>query len=220
MLTRDPALFRTPGVTPVVASQVHRALGDRVVVLDDFQANPDLGLSSSGTLVSYDVANLVEGKLDDADSVFTASVSDPMNGMTQSDNDADAARGVVFDWNVGDNVSFEIGVPAAEPPRMLLLVRLLPGSGDLLDDLLSETRHLLHDTAQTALVGDLLDLDEVYHLLDHPAERRRIGDHHLRTRTAQAEPLENAARVLDLADLATLLTNAKERVHVEPPSPP
>jgi hypothetical protein len=114
VLTRDPVLFRTPGVTPIIASQVRRADGDRVFVIEDYQSNPTLDLSSSGTQVSYDVANLVEDKLDDNDLVFTPSLDDAMNGMTQSEGDSLAARGAVFEWDVGDDLSYEVDIVASE----------------------------------------------------------------------------------------------------------
>jgi hypothetical protein len=69
------------------------------------------------------------------------------------------------------------------------------------------------------LVSDLFDLDEVKHLLDHPTKRGRVRDNDLRARTAEAEPMDHAARVLNLTDRAAALTDSKKRLHGVPPSP-
>ena len=55
-------------------------------------------MSSSGGTVTYTVSNLTEGRLDDNNSSFSWTPSDPFNGATQSSS-SDDSRGVVFDWN-------------------------------------------------------------------------------------------------------------------------
>jgi hypothetical protein len=114
LFSRNPAVFRPESVTGAIVSQAKRADGDRVFVIDDFQANPDFALSSSGTTVAYDVSNFGEGPLDDADGQLAATIADPMNGMTWSDGDANPDRGAIFDWEVGDDVSFEVEIATTE----------------------------------------------------------------------------------------------------------
>jgi hypothetical protein len=66
-------------------------------ILDDFESESALDVSSSGGAVTATVEHLVEGQLNDANSTFTWTESDPMNGMTRA-RDNDITNGVVFDW--------------------------------------------------------------------------------------------------------------------------
>ena len=72
---------------------------DQKTIIDDFQSQPSSTVASSLATVSFNVTNLVEGRLDDADTSFTSLASDPMNGMTRANNGADQHRGIVFDYN-------------------------------------------------------------------------------------------------------------------------
>ena len=111
------------------------------LVIDDFQTNPAPNVSSSGGAVIADVDNLVEGRLDDADSSFTPSASDPMNGMTEG-SALDTTRGVVFGWNGGDrSLVFEVPPP----------VRDVHGYGHLS----FRAAQLTRDVLTTAELGDL-----------------------------------------------------------------
>jgi hypothetical protein len=74
------------------------ATGKRVI--DDYQTGTGTGTSSSGGAVTFDVANVLEDRLDDRDTSFTWLASDPMNGMTYG-GPMDVTRGVVFDWARG-----------------------------------------------------------------------------------------------------------------------
>lgn len=85
--------------------------GSGKVVIDDFQTNTTSALSSSGGAVSFDVDNVTEGRMDDADTAFTASGTDGMNGMTQG-GPGDTTRGVSFGWNNADRVFTEEIPPA------------------------------------------------------------------------------------------------------------
>jgi len=68
-------------------------------MIDDYQSNSADNVSSCGAAVTYDVTNLTEGRLDDNNSNFSWSTSDPMNGMTHASSEgSDDSRGVVFDW--------------------------------------------------------------------------------------------------------------------------
>ncbi|NNF43228.1 MAG: hypothetical protein HKN62_09280 [Phycisphaerales bacterium] len=71
--------------------------GDKFVI-DDFQSQASKTISSSGGVVVFSTPDLSEGDLDDANSSFTASASDVMNGMTVG-GPSDSTRGVVFSWN-------------------------------------------------------------------------------------------------------------------------
>jgi hypothetical protein len=80
-------------------------------VIDDFQTNTSLTLSSSGGAVSADVDNLTEGRLDDPDTAFTYVASQAMNGMTHAsaaDNNP-GTRGCTFGWsNVDRHYNLEV----------------------------------------------------------------------------------------------------------------
>jgi hypothetical protein len=111
--TRPPERFRPDGTEVIIASQLVRADGDHKVVIDDFQSNPELELSSSGGLVTGTVRELVEGVLEDGDGQLTWRADDPMNGMTQSSGDAGPERGIVLQWNEGDDdLVLEFEVPS------------------------------------------------------------------------------------------------------------
>jgi len=81
-------------------------------MIDDYQTQTSTGVSSSGGTVTYSVSNVVEDRLDDNNTTFTWSSSDPMNGMTYG-RSSDTTRGVVFDWN-GSNRYYEWEVISAE----------------------------------------------------------------------------------------------------------
>src|SRR5262249_10253260 len=66
---------------------------------------------------------------------------------------------------------------------------------------------------------DLLDLEEVHHLLDHPPEPGRVGHEHLGAGAPQAEALDDEALAVVPADGARLLADLEERLHWAPPSP-
>lgn len=82
------------------------------IVIDDFQSAPQTTVSSSGGAVSGSVAEVFEGRLDDSDSVFAWTPSDPMNGMTHAGSQDDSA-GVVFQWDGDASLEFEV-IPALE----------------------------------------------------------------------------------------------------------
>jgi hypothetical protein len=83
-------------------------------VIDDYQTQTSTGTSSSGGSVTYSVSNVYEGRLDDANSLFTWSASDPMNGFTYGATTVpDDTRGVVFDWN-GADAYYEWEIIAAQ----------------------------------------------------------------------------------------------------------
>lgn len=72
--------------------------GQGYFAVDDFQSELGSGVASSGGLVTSDVTNLTEDLLDDANSDFTNSGTDAMNGMTLGGT-GDDTRGVVFDFD-------------------------------------------------------------------------------------------------------------------------
>jgi hypothetical protein len=95
-------------------------------VIDDYQTQETVYVSSSGGAVTFDVNNLVEGLLDDDNSKLEWQSSDPMNGMTWVDRDG-FERGVVFDWDSNQGMEFEV-------------------TGDLVD--MSKWDHLMFRAAQ------------------------------------------------------------------------
>ncbi len=83
-------------------------------VIDDYQSAASSMVASSGAAVSFNVADLTEGRLEDNDSAFSTSGTDPMNGMTRaSASGSDDTAGVVFEWDNTDSV-YEFELPAGE----------------------------------------------------------------------------------------------------------
>jgi len=81
-------------------------------VIDDYQSNPALNLSSSGGSVTYDVSNAYEGDLNDNNSSYAWVESDPMNGMTDHSGSGDNQDGVIFDYTVGQQRYMEWEITA------------------------------------------------------------------------------------------------------------
>ena len=73
---------------------------DQKTIIDDFQTQTSTTVASSLATVSFNVTNLTEGRIDDANTSFTWLTSDPMNGMTRADNGQDQHRGIVFDYSI------------------------------------------------------------------------------------------------------------------------
>lgn len=119
-LTRQYESFRPMGVPTgscfVVTHEYYDASQSGTVVIDDYQTQLGANVSSSGGGVTFTVTNLTEGLLNDNNSSFTWTPTDPFNGATQGSNSffpyADTSRGVVFDWS--GNSSYEWAVPVAE----------------------------------------------------------------------------------------------------------
>ncbi len=96
--------FQPPGeptsTCVVLDRQYIEAASSGKRVIDDYQTNPAVTLSSSGGAVLYDVDSLNEGRLDDPNTIFTGIVSEVMNGMTQAGpTDTPGPRGCSFGWN-------------------------------------------------------------------------------------------------------------------------
>ena len=82
-----------------------------IFVIDDYESNPALGTSSSGGPVTFDVSDALEGILDDADTTFSWTPADPMNGMTRA-RPGENVRGVVFAWS--GPAFYELGIVAGQ----------------------------------------------------------------------------------------------------------
>jgi hypothetical protein len=100
-LTRQYEAFHplgAPSANPcvVVDLQFREAAGTGKYVVDDFQTNTSPGLASSGAVVTHDLLNLTEGRLDDGNSDFTNNLGDAFNGFTMGAGN-DTTRGLVFD---------------------------------------------------------------------------------------------------------------------------
>ncbi len=98
----------------VLANVFRTAADAEKLVLDDMQANDDVGVSSSGGAVTTDADGPAEDKLQDGDSNFSYRETDPMNGMTWADDRRDEDRGMVFGWSEGQEASADWEVPSAE----------------------------------------------------------------------------------------------------------
>ena len=77
-------------------------------IIDDFQTGTSTGAASSGATVTFDVTNLNEGRLDDANTNLSWLTSDPFNGMTRANNGADQHRGIVFDYNTNRFIQWDL----------------------------------------------------------------------------------------------------------------
>ncbi len=115
-LTRQYESFRPIGVDGdnpcVVVTHEYRngaVLGN--FIIDDYETQPDSGMSSSGAAVSFNVRNLTEGSLDDNDDNFTWVDTDPFNGATQAQS-PEVSKAVVFDWTHEDGF-YEWEVPVS-----------------------------------------------------------------------------------------------------------
>jgi hypothetical protein len=108
--------FHPSGIASnVVSSNTYKdALALDRFVIDDYQTQAGTGVSSSGGVVTFDVSNLYEGALNDNNTSFTWTATDPMNGMIQASTGDPYAGGVVFDWTVGDDRSYEFEIVAGE----------------------------------------------------------------------------------------------------------
>lgn len=84
----------------------------KTIIIDDYQSQFASGTSSSGASVMFNVDNLTEDRLDDNNSDFTWTASDPFNGATQA-SATDTSRGVVFDWTGLDRF-YEWTIPVGE----------------------------------------------------------------------------------------------------------
>lgn len=112
LFTRPFGEFHPPGIgAQVVVTNEYRSAREGAVVLDDFQANPELELASSGGAVTFDVANAAEVLMKDNDSSFAWTGEQPSNGMTHARHMGDDPRALVFDWSPGDDAYYEQTIP-------------------------------------------------------------------------------------------------------------
>jgi hypothetical protein len=114
-LWRQYETFRPIGVDgdTIVVHEYIEGPRPGVFVVDDFQTETSLSVSSSGGAVSGTVQNRFEGRHDDVDRTFTWSTGDPMNGMSRGRTD-DLSRGTAFDWSPGADRFLEFEVIPSE----------------------------------------------------------------------------------------------------------
>ncbi|MEQ1569958.1 MAG: hypothetical protein ABMA64_30270 [Myxococcota bacterium] len=111
--SRPPERFAPPGVETPVTLQLKRAEGDRTFVIDDFQSEPAVELSSSGGAVATTASGVVQGALNDEDGDLSPSQNEPFNGMTWSESgDTRPERGLVLDWASGTETEIEWDIVA------------------------------------------------------------------------------------------------------------
>jgi hypothetical protein len=111
--------FRPLGVAAgtVVVNELREPPARRSFVVDDYQAQPAPGTSSSGGAVTATVAALAEQREQETNGGFDWTGSEPMNGMTRGRNE-DLGRGVVFEFAQGSPGFYELDVvPAARDFR-------------------------------------------------------------------------------------------------------
>ncbi|MGB0952754.1 MAG: hypothetical protein ACPG31_05995 [Planctomycetota bacterium] len=76
-------------------------------VVDDFQTNAAINLSSSGGAVSGTVANITEGKPRDSNSNYTHSAGDAWNSFIYATNGDDAGA-LIFEYDSDQSLQFEL----------------------------------------------------------------------------------------------------------------
>ncbi len=121
-LTRQYETFRPIGAPTgpcvVVTNEYYDASTTGTVVIDDYQTQTAPNLSSSGGSVAFNVSNVIEGLLNDNNSDFLWTPTDPFNGATQASATGgvytDTSRGVVFDWTGAADKFYEWAVPVGE----------------------------------------------------------------------------------------------------------
>ncbi|HET6584638.1 MAG TPA: hypothetical protein VFG69_14365 [Nannocystaceae bacterium] len=106
--------FHPQGIAAnVVVTNEYRPARAGAVVLDDFQTEESLERSSSGGAVTLDVANAAEILMQDNDSSFAWTGSQPSNGMTHARHSGDDPHAIVFDWSPGADRFYEQEVVAS-----------------------------------------------------------------------------------------------------------
>lgn len=131
--------FHPPtGLDTHVLTTEYRPAPEELFVLDDFETEPSVGLSSAGTSVVYEALNLVEGRFEDVDGKFKWKDEWPMNGMTRSAYSEDSQHGVVFDFEPEAPATFEVRLPKSErdlTDDVALLFRACQGTRHPITDL-------------------------------------------------------------------------------------
>ena len=147
-LWRQWETFRPPsaptGECIVVDLMYEHGANSGPIVIDDFQTNDSVQVSSSGGRIHSDLRDLAEGLLDDPDNDFTHSDTEFMNGMTQA-GPGDIARGLTFSWQTDRVLIFE--TVAAD--------RDWSGHGYLAFRACQQTRHPLTDASTGDVVFDV-----------------------------------------------------------------
>ncbi|MEM7260679.1 MAG: hypothetical protein AAF488_01720 [Planctomycetota bacterium] len=112
-LVRDFDAFHPVGIggNVVVANQWNDP-NEVNLVVEDYQTQTSTTVSSSGAAVAFDVTSVTEGVMDDANSNFSWTPGDAMNGMTQAEFSPDSSRGAVFEWPFGSQRFYEFDLPA------------------------------------------------------------------------------------------------------------
>ena len=147
-LWRQWETFRPPSAPTneciVVDLMYEHGAASGPIVIDDFQTNDSVQVSSSGGRIHSDLRDPVEGLLDDPNDEFTHVDTEFMNGMTQA-GPGDIARGLTFSWQTDRVLIFE--TVAAD--------RDWSGHGYLAFRACQQTRHPLTDASTGDVVFDV-----------------------------------------------------------------
>ncbi len=112
LLTRMYEDFHPWGIAPnvIIANEFKPAETGPDFVIDDFQSEASLSVSSSGGQVSGDVLNLQEVLMRDHDGSFDWTGPQPSNGMTRCRFAGDSSHCAVFDWGAAVSRFYELEV--------------------------------------------------------------------------------------------------------------
>ncbi len=143
----------------IVANEFKDAADSINFVVDDYEANPSLTVSSSGGAVSYDVLHIAETELRDQDDSFSWTGSQPSNGMTRARWGDEHPNGAVFDWTTTAQRFYELEVIAAQrdfTDDTFLSFRAAQGTQhpetDALDDMMSFSVSLRDGSGTTSTI--------------------------------------------------------------------
>lgn len=227
--TRQYETFRPIGVPSEVdlaclqvTTEYHGGADVGDYVIDDYQSGPGTARSSSGGAVTFDVENVVEGRLDDNNDDFTWDETDPFNGATSAaDSDPgteffppvtrdDDSSGVVFDWT-GEDRFYEWSVPSgANDFRRFLYLTLRGAQGTQHPNTVANTGDAtfsltLRDGAGTT---STINIGAYGGGLEKPFDRRGGWHNEMETVRVRLTDFLNNGSTLDLSNITAVRLNA------------
>ncbi|MFT7678573.1 MAG: hypothetical protein ACI8QC_002566 [Planctomycetota bacterium] len=87
-----------PTNTCVVVNLEYRAAAESRLIIDDFQEQPDIAVSSSGGSVSTDLLAMAEGRMQDLTNNLNWTAGDPFNGMARANGVFDQPHCITLSW--------------------------------------------------------------------------------------------------------------------------
>lgn len=112
-LWREYEDFQPPGAPTngdgcINVNLEYQTKGAARFIIDDFESESDTGTSSSGQAVTFDVTDLVEGRMQDANTSLDWNSNDPFNGMTRATFANEDPHCIVFEWDSPTFLEFAV----------------------------------------------------------------------------------------------------------------